>query len=984
MVGVQASLSLCEVLVFTTKEQRLISFGRAEFSADRCGTQMEHQQLISFNQTCYEFQTQAGGSFSDAQSYCKARGGLVVNSVVDVTHNFLFFELERLKTKLKSRLVWLGARREVGSSQPTNLFHRSRTNVWKWVNGQPVLTFLWADDQPNNYNGQQNCIVLDGGRKWLWNDVTCDLDYLPWICQYTPSNCGSPDKHLNSTILEKDYRVGREITYKCPVGHKIVGNELRLCQSDGFWSGSPPNCVYVNCGPLSDIEHGRVFFVNQSRTTFNATSKYVCDSEYSLVGNESRMCLGNGSWSDKEPKCLYSWCPELPIIPNGFLNVTNRTENGIANYICHTGHKLIGNGTRQCQLGGKWTGEEPICKYIDCGMPLDVRYGRYNLLNRTTTYQSMVKYECDRNYTLIGNETRNCTEYATWANVEPTCKLINCGKPEIPFGSELIGDKFTIGSEITVKCKPGYKMMSGHSKHKCNNDGKWESEMPVCKCNLLTMKFNVLHENIDCGRVLVILKGEVKYANNTTHLGSVLNYTCSTGYKVVGAKLRECGEDGKWSDSSPKCEEIRCVPPEKPKNSSVVYSGNDRSTSDSFKVTSTVQYRCSSGHIVKGESLRTCESDGTWNGNPPSCAYVDCGFPFVISNGRWLLTTNTTHYGSTVEYECSANFKINGPSRRLCLENATWSGTPPVCEVVNCGKPPTRDEKTMVEGSVFAVGERVSYSCHHGYELVGDEQRVCQNNGDWSNDTPYCRIVDCGKPPVLPNGRGYLLNGTTTYESIIEYRCMPEFKITGDPRRRCTATGSWSGSLPRCLELSLIKDSENNIDSRIDGLTGNLQMESSKALGIGIAVGIGALLILVIIITIVCLKTKKPQPVKNTENVEVNRPPDKDTATVMSYSRLSLESEANHHNGGPIRHHPNGLVTFSSPLSHQHNTQPLYANTGGLNVHSTNGYRSPNGNGNIVAIRSNNGNQHSTTTPRFMVASAKNSNKNSMTSTLEV
>ena len=43
----------------------------------------------------------------------------------------------------------------------------------------------WGKDQPNNYNGEQNCVVLDGGRNWLWNDVGCNLDYLHWICQYS-------------------------------------------------------------------------------------------------------------------------------------------------------------------------------------------------------------------------------------------------------------------------------------------------------------------------------------------------------------------------------------------------------------------------------------------------------------------------------------------------------------------------------------------------------------------------------------------------------------------------------------------------------------------------------------------------------------------------------------------------------------------------------------------------------------------------------
>lgn len=111
---------------------------------------------------------------------------------------------------------------------------------------------------------------------------------------------------------------------------------------------------------------------------------------------------------------------------------------------------------------------------------------------------------------------------------------------------------------------------------------------------------------------------------------------------------------------------------------------------------------------------------------------------------------------------------------------------------------------------------------------------------------------------------------------------------------------------------------------------------------------------------------KKPQTVKNTENVEVNRPPDKDNATVMSYSRLSLESEAaaaaanSLPNNGAIRHHPNGLVTFSPPQGH---VQPLYANTNGLN-----GYRS---NGTVsVAIRSNQ------QTTRFTNMNNNNNNNN--------
>ena len=163
MVGIESSLSLCEVFVFTTKE----------FSSNRCGDAMEYQQITSFNQTCYEFQTQRGGSFVDADMYCKSRGGLLIHSITDMTQNFLFYELERYKIKLRSKLVWVGARRDHYAQNITSLFGTRPRLFWHWINGQSINKFLWAEDQPNNYNGQQNCIVLDGGRKWLWNDVTC-------------------------------------------------------------------------------------------------------------------------------------------------------------------------------------------------------------------------------------------------------------------------------------------------------------------------------------------------------------------------------------------------------------------------------------------------------------------------------------------------------------------------------------------------------------------------------------------------------------------------------------------------------------------------------------------------------------------------------------------------------------------------------------------------------------------------------------------
>ena len=134
-----------------------------------------------------------------------------------------------------------------------------------------------------------------------------------------------------------------------------------------------------------------------------------------------------GYWSGSEPKCVYKWCSQLNALPNGQLTVTNRTTNGIAIFECNKGHILIGHRERVCTLGRsgyRWTpaGEEPICKFIDCGMPPHPRHGRVRTITGSTTYQNVVRYDCDTNYVLQGNNTRVCTEFSTWSGMEPTCK----------------------------------------------------------------------------------------------------------------------------------------------------------------------------------------------------------------------------------------------------------------------------------------------------------------------------------------------------------------------------------------------------------------------------------------------------------------------------------------------------------------------------------------------------------------------------------
>lgn len=71
-------------------------------------------------------------------------------------------------------MIWMGAQKEASFT--------SRT--WRWVTGEVVDRPPWGREQPNNYNGEQNCVVVDGARDWLWNDVGCNLDYFHSICMF--------------------------------------------------------------------------------------------------------------------------------------------------------------------------------------------------------------------------------------------------------------------------------------------------------------------------------------------------------------------------------------------------------------------------------------------------------------------------------------------------------------------------------------------------------------------------------------------------------------------------------------------------------------------------------------------------------------------------------------------------------------------------------------------------------------------------------
>ena len=97
------------------------------------------------------------------------------------------------------------------------------------------------------------------------------------------------------------YTPGSTIYYTCNKGYRLIGYAWQKCLYSGEWSRDEPVCKSViQCPKLDDPMYGEV---NVSDNCPGSGAHYKCDYGYKLVGDEYRECQNNGYWSGKRPVC---------------------------------------------------------------------------------------------------------------------------------------------------------------------------------------------------------------------------------------------------------------------------------------------------------------------------------------------------------------------------------------------------------------------------------------------------------------------------------------------------------------------------------------------------------------------------------------------------------------------------------------------------------------------------------------------------------
>eukprot|EP00058_Branchiostoma_floridae_P025619 XP_002611109.1 hypothetical protein BRAFLDRAFT_70467 [Branchiostoma floridae] len=119
-------------------------------------------------------------------------------------------------------------------------------------------------------------------------------------------------------------------------------------------------CNEVRCPTLTAPENGAV----NGGNSYQDVVQFTCNHGYQLIGDSSRTCQADGTWTGADPACIGVQCPTLTAPENGAVNGGNSYQD-VVQFTCNHGYQLIGDSSRTCQADGTWTGADPTCIVSD-------------------------------------------------------------------------------------------------------------------------------------------------------------------------------------------------------------------------------------------------------------------------------------------------------------------------------------------------------------------------------------------------------------------------------------------------------------------------------------------------------------------------------------------------------------------------------------------------------------------------------------------
>ncbi|XP_068184525.1 CUB and sushi domain-containing protein 1a [Antennarius striatus] len=612
----------------------------------------------------------------------------------------------------------------------------------RWSGTTPVCVPITCGHPGNPANGRTN------GSEFNLNDVvnfTCNRGYVlsgnarahcrlngQWssplpLCKVV--NCSDPGLVENGVRQSglrypEIFSYGVTVAIHCKRGFFLLGSALLTCQHDGRWDRMIPHCIAISCGDPSVPPNAVVSGTNS--WTFSSVLQYSCLPGGVLMGNATRHCQVDGTWSGTPPYCTGlspGSCGDPGMPSHGTrLGGEEFKTKSLLRFSCEAGYSLIGSAERTCLHNGTWSGTQPVCQAVSCGNPGTPAHSKI-VFSDGITFGSSVAYACWEGFKTSGLTTRHCTTNGTWTGQPPDCTVISCGDPGPVANGIYFGNNYNYNSTVTYHCNPGYLMEKpgpGRNILRCTKDGSWNQTKPSCKV-------------IQCGPSPQVHHGKVEGTDHSWGLS--ISYSCFHGYQLSIPAVLTCEGNGTWTGDVPQCLPVLCGDPGSP-------GGGDRE-GNIFSYRSEVRFYCHTPYLLVGSVSRICQADGTWSGQQPACidpAFNSCRDPGTPAYGIPVMAQGF-QVGSKISFKCRKSYHILGSTSRTCLENLTWSGTQPECIAHSCRQPETPSNVDVRSLDLPTLGYTLIYTCQDGFYLAGgSEHRTCKSDGRWSGKPPLCKV----------------------------------------------------------------------------------------------------------------------------------------------------------------------------------------------------------------------------------------------------
>ena len=365
-----------------------------------------------------------------------------------------------------------------------------------------------------------------------------------------------------------------------------------------------------------------------------------CDSDLKGSGTTTYSCDNNGKLTASTLQCSAGSC-NLPATlgigiqggDNSPCSASSTLDVGeTCNVKCETDYvSNSGSSSYSCD-DGKLTQATLKCSPPACKIPASLGSGIKGgssapcAANASLGSGDTCNVDCDTGYkSNNGTTTYNCNNGKLNA-ATLTCTPAGCSLPQ-SFGLDIIGDDSSpcivgnalkSGDSCNLKCRRGYKMVSGVGTYSCR-DGKMTPATIKC-------------EPITCAVPQTFGTGiEASSANGC--LGSSLGagkscyVQCSNGFKEVsGVGQYQCGDNGSLKKATLSCNPISCKLPMTFGNNIVSGDVEPCTPWGTLLGDKSCTTKCADGYELKsGEGVYSCSATGVLSNEKLQCVKSKVG-----------------------------------------------------------------------------------------------------------------------------------------------------------------------------------------------------------------------------------------------------------------------------------------------------------------------------------------------------------------------